>query len=401
MTTPAKGAQLGSRLDQALASSVGGGPGQVPGVAVVVVDQDGPRYQGAFGERALGDGQPMRGDTPGRIASMTKPLVSAAALQLVAQGRLDLDAPGLDWCPDLGRVQVLDGFDPDGQPVLRPPARPVTLRHLLTHTAGFGYHVWNPDLARYHEVTGVPVAMSGRLASLQSPLTFDPGTRWQYGINTDWVGQLVEAGSGQRLSQYLADHVLEPLGMTDTSFQLTPDLADRAASSHARHPDDGTLHQWELPRPAHPEFDSGGGGLWSTMVDYGRFIQALLNNGVAPATGERVVDEATVALMATNAIGELRVSKLITQHPPISNDAELFEGDPKSWSLAFQVNQQPGHTGRPAGTLMWAGLTNCYCWIDRANGLGGAFMTQIFPFADPAALDLFYRVESITYAELS
>jgi len=382
-------------LDQVLSSGIG--TRGVPGVAAVVVDRNGIVYQGAFGERALGSGVDMTVDTVGWIASMTKAITGAAAMQLVEQGRIDLDGPAADVCPDLADVEVLDGFDGDGQPMTRPPTATVTLRNLLTHTSGFAYEIWDADMARYLEVTGNPSILTLEKASLRAPLMFDPGTRWEYGIGIDWAGQMVEQVTGTTLGEYFAEHVTGPLGMSDTAFEHTPPMLERAAAVHARG-DDGQITPTDMPAPENPEFEMGGGGLNSTMADYGRFIRMILNDG--ELDGSRVLDATTVDRMAANNIGDLRVEKLTTSAPPLSNDAELFPGDPKTWGLTFQINEESAATGRPAGTLMWAGLANSYYWIDRANGIGGCYLTQILPFADGPSLDLYYAFESAVYDEL-
>ncbi|MGH1488657.1 MAG: serine hydrolase domain-containing protein [Acidimicrobiales bacterium] len=371
--------------------------GAAPGAVATVVNTGGVLYEGAAGERAAGSGVAMTTDTVGGIFSMTKAVTGAAAMHAVEQGKIDLDAPASEVCPELGETAVLDGFDAAGQPITRPPSNPVTLRNLLTHTSGFVYDIWNADSAKWHEVTGAPTILSLEKASLREPLMFDPGTRWEYGIGIDWAGQMVEAVSGLTLGEYFAQHITGPLGMTDTAFAHNPSMLERASAMHGRGPD-GSLAPIELPPPANPEFEMGGGGLQSTMSDYGRFIRMILNDG--ELDGTRVLAAETVEMMAQNHIGDLRVQPLISQAPAFSNDAEFFPGEPKSWGLTFQINEQPAHTGRPAGTLMWAGLANSFYWIDRENGIGGAYLSQILPFADAGSLELFYEVEQAAYEGL-
>ncbi len=371
--------------------------GAAPGATFCVVNRDGVLYEGGAGERAIGSGVEMTPDTVGAIFSMTKAVTGAAAMQLVEQGRIDLDGPASEICPDLGSATVLDGFDDDGQPITRPPATPVTLRHLLTHTSGFVYDIWNADSTRWHEVTGEPNILSLEKASLAEPLMFDPGTAWEYGIGIDWAGQMVEAVSGVTLGEYFAEHLTGPLGMNDTGFVHSSSMLERAAAVHGRGPD-GSLAPIELPPPANPEFEMGGGGLHGTMGDYGRFIRMILNDG--EIDGTRVLNVDTIASMASNQMGDLRVQPLLTQAPMFSNDAEFFPGEPKSWGLTFQINEAPASTGRPAGTLMWAGLANSFYWIDKHNEIGGAYLSQILPFADEQSLGLFYELESAVYQSL-
>lgn len=386
---------LKAHADRILSHAVAAGA--VPGVVAMACNRDGLLYEGAFGERTLGSGQAMSADSVCWIASMTKAVTSVAAVQCVERGQLDLDAPASKVLPAIGDAQVLTGFDADGKPSFRRPRRPVTLRHLLTHSAGFSYEIWNADMVRYQQATGVPSVTSCQNKALELPLLFDPGERWEYGINIDWAGKMVEAVSGQTLGQYLKDNLFDPLGMHSTAFRITPGMRSRLAGVHLRGPD-GKLAPMPFELPQEPEFEMGGGGLYSTAGDYLRFVRMVLNHG--QLGGERVLKPETVANdLMLNQMGDCRVSQLKTEHP-LSNDAEFFPGVPKAWSLAFQINQQRTHTGRPAGALMWAGLANSFYWIDPVQGVGGVYITQIFPFADTASLAAFYDFETAVYDSL-
>ena len=255
--------------------------GDVAGVVAYVTDRNANTYEGAFGVRAVGGNEPMTVDTVGLIASMTKAITSVAAMQLVEQGKLDLESPASKWLPDLGKVQVLEGFDAAGAPRLRAPKRPVTLKHLLTHTAGFSYEFLSEAVVKYQAATGIPGFASSMYASLQTPLLFDPGERWEYGINTDWAGLLVAKASGKKLSEYLAENVLGPLGMTDTAITMRPDMRQRLASVHARGPN-GTLAPISLVLPQEPETEMGGQALYGTAGDYIKVVRMFLNKGQAP-----------------------------------------------------------------------------------------------------------------------
>ena len=370
--------------------------GDVPGVVAMATDREGTIYEGAFGQRVLGEPAPMRLDSVAWIASMTKAITGTAAMQLVEQGKLDLDAAAATVVPALGQVEVLEGFDAAGQPKTRPPKRPITLRHLMTHTAGFGYEIWNSDVASYQAAKNVPGIISCQNAALSTPLLFDPGERWYYGISIDWVGKMVEAVSGQRLGRTLEENLLAPLGMTNTAFKITPAMRDRLAKIHQRGEDDRLVPQLELEIPQDAEFDMGGGGLYSTAGDYLKFVRMILNGG--RANGTQLLKPATVEAMSRNNMGSARVSLLTTAAPALSNDAEFFPGCPKSWGLTFQINDEPAPTGRPAGGLMWAGLANSYYWIDHQTGIGGVYLTQVLPFADKKALPLYYAFETAFYS---
>ncbi len=373
------------------------GSGDVPGVVAMVTDRNGTLYEGAFGKRSLGQDAPMTVDSVGLIASMTKALTCTAALQLLEQGRLDLDSPASQWLPELGRIPVLEGFDAAGQPRTRPPKRPVTLRHLMTHTSGFSYEFLSEEVQKYQAAKGLHGIFSCELAELQVPLLFDPGERWQYGISIDWVGRIVEAVSGQTLGAYLAQHVLEPLGMHDTAFRLTPSMRARRAAVHQRL-EDGSLVATDFEVPQQPQFEMGGGGLYSTAGDYLKFLRMVLNHGEAP--GGRVLKAETVQLMSSNQMGALDVLQLRSANRMLTNDLPLPPDNPHKWGLAFMINTRPLPTGRSAGSLMWAGLTNCYYWIDPAKGIGGVLLTQMLPFADIKAMPLFFAFEYTVYQTL-
>lgn len=370
----------------------------VPGVTAMATHADGTLYEGAFGKRVVGGARPMTLDTVGWIASLTKSITAAGAMQLIERGKLDLDSPASRWAPDLGSVQVLEGFDAAGAPRMRAPGRPITLRHLLTHTAGFGYPVWNAPIKRYCEVMDVPSTGTCKNASLRVPLLFDPGECWNYGINVEWVGKIIEAASGQRLSVYLRENLLGPLDMHDTGFKITPPMRARLAGMHQRG-DDGGLEPIDFEVPQEPEFELGGGGLYSTAADYLKFVRMILNRGEAGA--DAVLKPESVELMARNHIGALRVTPMRTAMPTRSRDVEFFPGVAKTWSLGFMINEAVAPTGRSAGSLAWAGLSNCYCWIDPDRKIGGVYITQILPFGDEKSLPLFLQFESTVYRAMS
>jgi CubicO group peptidase (beta-lactamase class C family) len=385
-----------SQVDEVLGSAID--RGDVPGVVAMAAARDEVVYQGAFGRRALADEAAMSTDTVFWIASMTKAITSTAAMQLVEQGKLALDHPIADVLAELSAPQVLEGFDPSGEPRLRPAKRPITLRHLLTHTAGLVYDIWNADMGRYMEIKAIPGIVSCQNAALSLPLVFDPGKNWDYGINIDWVGKAVERVSGQVLGDYMSEHLFEPIGMRDTTFKLTQEHRARMARMHARSPD-GTLAAIEFEVPQEPEFQMGGGGLYGTASDYLAFERVFLNEG--SANGRLVLKPETVRLMAANAIGDLNVQPLKTVAPNLSNDAEFFPGMVKKWGLGFMISTELVPGGRSAGSLAWAGLGNTYFWIDRDRGIVGVILMQLLPFADPKALALLDQFEKAVYASLA
>lgn len=381
-------------IDKVLGEAVKAG--DVPGVVAAACDREGVVYEAAFGERTIGKGVPMTTDTVCWIASMTKALTSVAAVQMVERGKLDLDTPASAVVPQIAQAQVLTGFDAGGKPTTRPPKRPITLRHLLTHSAGFSYEIWNTDIQKVQAALGIPGVTECRDKALTTPLLFDPGERWEYGINIDWAGKMIEAVSGKKLGAVLQDNLLGPLGMTSTAFRISPDMRRRLAGVHLRGPD-GRLAPFEFEIPQEPEFEMGGGGLYGTASDYLKFLRMVLNGG--QLGGERVLAPESVVSLGLNHMGTNRVS-LLKAAIPLTNDAEFFPGVPKSWSLAFQINHHKLPTGRPAGGLMWAGLANSFYWIDQTSGVAGVYLTQIFPFADTKALPLYYAFERAVYDSL-
>ncbi len=365
--------------------------GDVPGVAAMATDGERTLYEGAAGVRAVGAPPAMTTDTVCWIASLTKAVTSVAAMQLVEAGRIGLRQPLGPVVPKLANLPVLDGFGADGQPRLRPARREVTLHDLLTHTSGFVYEAWNADLDRYSRVTGKPHSASGLNAGLEKPLAFDPGERWEYGIGVDWAGKVVEAVTGQTLGAYFAEHVFRPLGMADTQFGK-PDGA-RVATIHHREAD-GSLRPGSSGRPAKPELEGGGGGLYSTASDYLRFLAMLLRGGGGLLRPE------TVAAMGRNQVGALDMSRMRSVLPLLPGDAASFPGMVEGWGYGFVLNRGRGRAGRAAGSLAWAGLANCYYWIDPAHRVAGVLMTQILPFSDPAVLRLLDAFESGIYTLL-
>lgn len=386
--------QLAS-VDQALRAATDAG--QVAGVVAIATTDKETIYQAAFGKRDLGKADAMTANDVFWIASMTKAITGVAAMQLVEQGKLSLDAPIGKVLPDLATVQVLDGFDAGGKAILRAVRRAITLRHLMTHTAGYGYGTWNANLARYMEQAELPAARTGQLKALSVPLTFDPGERWQYGINIDWVGLAVEAVSGKRLDAYLRDHIFTPLGMTSTGFMPTADMNARRVSMHQRQAD-GSLTPLPQAPAVEPEFFAGGGGLYGTAPDYIRFIRMLLNGGTLD--GNRVLKAETISLMGENHIGDINVEPMRTTMPAVSSDFEPWPEQDKKWGLSFLINTKRTAEGRSPGSLTWAGLANTYFWVDPARKVGGAIFMQFLPFADRKALELFAALERGVYQAL-
>ena len=370
--------------------------GDIAGVVAMAATDRELLYEGAAGKRSLDGEAEMTLDTVVWLASMTKAITSAAALQLVEQGKLSLDQPLGELLPGLAAPQILEGFDADGTPRLRPAQRAITLRHLLTHTAGFSYPFWNAGIDQYMKYADIPSIVRGKKQALNLPLLFEPGERWEYGINTDWAGQAVEAASGTSLDTYLRDHIFAPLSMADTGFELTAAQRTRRAGMHTRQADGSLQSTTPVEPPQNPAFISGGAGLHGTAQDYLTFLRMILNGGTL--NGARILAPETIALMTANQIGDLTVGPMKTAMPKYANDVDFFPDMTKKWSLSFLINTKEGPAGRSANSLGWAGLANTYYWIDPKTRVAGVILMQIRPFADTKALALYNQFERGIYA---
>ncbi len=391
------GAKTFTPIDAALRLAVSSG--DVPGIVALCATDNGIVYEGVFGARRFHDGPAMTRDTVFRIASMVKLITTVAAMQLVEQGKLALDAPAPDIDPALASPQVLAGFDTAGRPQLRPTKRPILLRHLLTHTSGFTYPIWDAKAFRYASaVARLPAAQ--RRQAPRTPLMFDPGERWQYGTSINWVGRIVESISGETLDGYFRQHILDPLGMKDTGFVISAEQYAREASGHRRQADGSlTAQPREHPpvqQPKVPQTFSGGGGIYSTAPDYLTLIRALMHDGTLD--GVRILRSDTVALMGQNQIGDIDAGMLKTMAPALSNDVDFFPGIRLRWGFGHMINLQDVPERRSTGSLTWAGLYNTYYWIDPKTRVAAVFMTQVLPFADERVLRVYRQFEHGVYA---
>jgi len=378
-------------LDETLRSSMT--RRKIPVVVAMVATPDKITYTGAFGKRDSASGVDVKPDSIFFIASMTKAITSAAAMQLVEQGKIKLHEPVSKYLPELGKLDVLTGFDAAGKPILRPATKPVTLHHLLTHTSGFAYDTWDESMLKYNMLKGGP---SGATVAPLTPLIFEPGTRWQYGTSADWTGRVVEAVSGKNLEQYFQANILQPLGMKDTSFIVTAEKFDRVVSTYRRLPD-GSLKEDPRTLPAPPKDYNGGGGLSSTAPDYVRFMQMILKHGEGPGN-VRILQAKTVAMMTTNQIGDVSAGKLKTFRPTISSDVDFHPGVTDGFTYGFLINKTAYQGGRSAGSLAWAGVENTFYWIDPKRSLCAVVMMQFFPFVDTQAVGLLGDFEKAVYA---
>lgn len=388
----------GSRIDAVLREGVESGA--VPHVAAIAADRDGIIYEGGAGVRVAGESDdPVTTSTHFRIMSMTKMVATVAALQQVERGALELDAPVETYRPEFAEIQVLEGFDGD-TPKLRPAGSRATVKQLITHTSGLGYWFWNADIAKYEQVTGHPnvVAPGGPLQSLKAPMVADPGTRYEYGINTDWLGLVVEAVAGTTLDVVVKEHITGPLGMDDTAFVLDDRGLGNAVTVHVKGEDGRWASAGPDVVPRQPEWWAGGHGLYSTPRDYVRFERALLRGG--ELDGTRILAQETVDAAFTNQIGDLDFPELIeTADPPITDALRAGPGWKWGYGLLLNTADLPGM--RRAGTGAWAGLFNTHFFVDRTTGVCASIYTNSLPFiVEDEAWKLYVDFEKALYASL-
>jgi CubicO group peptidase (beta-lactamase class C family) len=366
----------------------------LPFAVAMTANANGVTWSGAAGERS--PGQAATPDTVFRIFSMTKAVGCTAAMILMDRGKLRPDTPVESVLPEFAEIKRLEGFDADGKPKLRAPRSKATARHLATHTSGFVYEFWNTDMPRYMEATGAPTILSGLKASMNYPLLFEPGERWDYGIGIDWLGRMVEAIDGRRIDQFCKEEIFDPLGMPDTRFEVEPHMAARLAGVSIRG-EDGKFAPFDLAPPSHPEFYGMGHALYSTAPDYMRFLRMYLNQGTLD--GRRILGAACVESMLANQIGSTPIPRMKTVAPAITADTEFFPGRRKSHSMAFMRFDEDIPGMRHAGSQAWAGVLNSHYWFDPKAGLAGLLMTQSLPFVEPRFMDTYERFERAAYRQ--
>ena len=358
---------------------------EIPGVVAMAADRNRVIYQGAFGMADIADARPLQLDALFRIASMTKAITSVAAMQLVERGRLVLDDPAEKYFLESAKLSVLELLDAaTGAYKLRPATKPVTVRHLFTHTSGLGYRFTSPTLRDFKPRAGDPAR----------PLLFEPGEQWMYGPSTDWLGRLVEKISGLSLDEYFRRRIFEPLKMSDTFYDVPQAKQARLVAAYRRQADGSLAKLPVQPRPTGFK-PIGGGGLSSTASDYIRFTRMLLNGG--ELDGARILSASSVDAMAQNHIGAVGVPALRSASPTVSEDFSFIADGRDKWGLGFLITADAVPGKRSAGSLSWGGVNNTYFWVDRASGIAGVVMMQFLPFADRKALALYDAFERGVY----
>ncbi|EGE80159.1 beta-lactamase [Blastomyces dermatitidis ATCC 18188] len=403
--TPESVTSIRQTLENACADQERG----IPGVTFVVADREGKQlFAHAAGKRGKGVDEPMTLDSVYWIASFTKMLTGIACMQLVEQGKLSLyDAGQIEsLCPELKELKVLQK---DGTVVEK--KRGISLRMLLTHTAGFGYSFFNEQVRDYNRPIGFD-EFSGHVYDVTQPLIFQPGEGFEYGVGIDWAGIAVERVTGLLLNDYFHKYIFEPLGLKNISMLPSAEMKARLAYMHSRNPD-GTLSQrdhllrWPLLAKNKEEtkgmLNSGGAGCFSTSQDYLDILTTLLNDGTSPKTGKQILTKPTVDLMFQNHIPHMpnfgRQGNLLNKKPDLVNNVPdiypLNNNEPQGWGLSFMITSSL--TGRSVKSAMWAGIANLFWWCDREHGIAGVICTQILPFADAKLVPLWFDVEKKVY----
>ncbi|PWJ21983.1 serine hydrolase domain-containing protein [Jannaschia seohaensis] len=362
----------------------------VPFVVTMLGNAGGITDSASAGDAA--EGRPASEDTAFRIFSMTKLVGSLAAMILIDRGKLSMETEVASVLPDWDAMQVLDGWDGD-TPRLRAPRTAATVRHLATHRSGLEYEFWNADMMRYLQATGAPPSLSGTRAALNYPLMFDPGERWGYGLSTDFLGLVVEAVSGQSITEFVTSEILEPLGMSRTAFE--PDgMEDRLAQVKARG-EDGGFVPFDLSPPPKPEVYGMGHCLYSTAPDYMRLLRMLLRGG--ELDGTRILSEGAVDQVFADQMEGKRFERMVATVPAVSADVDPFPGA-ATHGFGGLINIEDVDGGRRAGTLTWAGVLNTHWWADRSADKCGVVMTQTLPFVEPGYLRVYAEAERAAYA---
>ena len=361
----------------------------MPGVVAAVADRARTLYRGAFGLASTALARPMRPDTVFRIASLTKVVTSVAVMMLHEQAGLELDAPFKRYFPAFRQPPVLTSFERGSRRyTTRPAARDITVRELLTHTSGYGYWFLNAELRALF--TGDPEYYDPPF------VMHEPGSRFQYGIGTDVLGQLIEPVAGVPLAEFLARRIFEPLGMHDTSFALPPET--RLASLYAV----GARGLEELPNERAPEGPRGGGALYSTVDDFLALLRVLLNDGAADGT--RLLGADSVRALTSNQIGGLAAERQTSAAPPRTADFRFMDGTQKfGLGVLIETRDRAGGRAagsRAAGSYSWAGIYNTHFWVDPRAGIAAVVFMQMSPFCAPACLDVCAAFERAVYEDL-
>jgi CubicO group peptidase (beta-lactamase class C family) len=367
--------------------------GETMGIATLLVRNGKVASYTQAGVRDIVKGKSITQDTIYRIYSMSKPITGVAMMMLYEQGEFSLSDPVSKFIPEFESLEVVKSYEKDGSFELEPLERQATMQELMSHTGGFayGFSGMDPSNAEYRkqDVLGSSdlQGLVNKVAS--APLMHQPGTKWEYSISVDLQGAIIERITGMTLSEYLDNKLFTPLGMTDTAFYVSADKADRLADLFAYHPVTQTLQRMPFSEPDYNllgdisysketrGMESGGGGLVSTMADYARFCQMLINGG--ELNGTRILSEKSVKLMSTN---------VLTDEQKVNNAGNLTESgsDRLGFGLNFGIimGAESEKSSYGNGSYFWGGAAGTWFWIDPVNDLFFIGMIQRFPKGPPS-----------------
>lgn len=370
-------------MDSLLSSAVENG--DVIGVSALVFDEGETVYTGAFGLRDRERDQPVQLDTVWRIYSMTKPITSVIIMDLQEEGLLFLDDPASKYIPELANMQVAS-LGEDGAPIFAPQASPMTIEDLLLHRAGIGYGIFgpiNPIETMYAEANlfdpreDLSVKMT-KLTGL--PLVTQPGEGWYYSYSIDVLGRIIEVVTGQELETAMNERIFEPLGMTETGFHVRADQKPRFASNYMLLEDGSFALQddgQKSPYLMNPAFESGGGGLVSTLGDYSKFAQMMLQGGIY--NGHRVLNEGTVKMMMSDQMDPDDKFLMSWLSPEATNKSFGYGG-----SVVINTTPEQIETmGQDLGQWEWGGMARTKFWVDPDSSAYGVLMLQFFGGSEP------------------
>lgn len=355
----------------------------LPAAIMGNVTGDGKMEWRAYGPSVWGGKDTINENNIFRIYSMTKAIASVAALQLVEQGLLGLDDPLNEIMPEMTSIPILtedgDFYNSEAS---------ITLRHLLTHTAGFGYGITSKSLNNFKPQNW---------EYEDNPRLFEPGVRWHYGTNTDWVGKLIEKISGQDLETYFRKNITGPLEMDNTWFNVPEELKYKIVSWGKRD-STGVIENKRIPKQPVTSYNAGG-GLFSSPSDYIRFLKCLLNEG--KFEGGRILKSQSVASLFQNQLSEnVTLNYDIPEgHPLISLEGD-FADYKDTYSFAWAIENNDSENVRPKNVGYWAGLANSYFTIDKSNGIAIVYFTQLLPFNDKESYDFYKLYEKEVYEKI-
>ncbi|KAJ9132389.1 Beta-lactamase [Coniochaeta hoffmannii] len=400
-----------ARLDDILASHVAQGADtadRLLGAAFAVLNNDGKIiYKGSSGRADIPlDAAPYDADAPTLIMSLTKLITATAVLQVVERGLITLEEDVRPLLPDLAKLQLLRGFSESGEAILEENNKPITLRHLLTHTSGLCYDLMIPDVMKWSASVGRKGNnLAWSIEGFSTPLIFPPGEGWMYGSSIDWAGQVLEKVTKTKLGTYLDEHIFSPLGMTSTTFwpHARADLKDRLAVTTFRpvneNGDGEPLIAVPNPAPVEHEIESGGAGLYSTLSDYTKFVSAVMR-------GDRILfqkDGTRELLFAPQLNDQQRTSmEKVVDELRNAFAPDLPPGTPIDFGFGGMINTADVAGRRKKGSIMWSGYANAHWWIDRASGVAGVLFVTVLrdPPGDPIAIKLYRELEEAVYADV-